>query len=415
MPEHPGPDGRIGTSRAGGSTPIAVLVLVKGLGMGGAERLLVDQALVSPPDVAITVARVRSDKTHHVADLEAAGIGTIDLGDGLGWPLRLACVLRQRRPDIVHSHSPLPAAIARTLVRLGLAGARAHHVSTEHNRWNSHRLGTRLANTLTLALDSATWSVSEEARQSIRPARLRRRVTTLHHGIAAERVRSEASGAVPTPSDDAITFVQVANRRPNKAHENGLRAFAVACRTAPDIRLQLVGQWLDTPEFTALVDAHPNRDRIEIVGADQQASHRIATADVLFLSSDHEGLPVVIMEALALGKPTVATAVGGIPEAIRHEIEGLLAPARDPEALGAAMSRIATDSALRTRLGAASHERARSFDASVAQQLQNDTYRRLRGRRRTRFRRARDRQDRNGIGPTESGPNAPDPARSPEG
>lgn len=354
-----------------------VLVIVKGLGMGGAERLLVDQACVAPPDVTVTVAYVRSDKTHYVADLDAAGVHGVDLGAGRGpWPVELARQLKRLRPDVVHSHSPLPAAVARTLVGAGFAGRGAVHVTTEHNRWQSHRWPTRLVNAATLPLDVATWSVSEEARGSVWPTWNRRRVTTLHHGISLDRVRAQVQPLDVDPgASPMVTFIQVANRRPNKAHETGLAAFARAAAERADVRLVLVGQWLDTPEFQRLVAAHPARDRIDVLGARTDVPQLISDADVLFLSSDHEGLPVVVMEALALGRPVVSTAVGGVPEAVRDGVEGRLAPRGDADALAEAMVAVAADPALRARLGRAALERAEIFDASVAQSVQADVYR----------------------------------------
>jgi glycosyltransferase involved in cell wall biosynthesis len=274
----------------------------------------------------------------------------------------------------------LPAALARVLVRLGVAGRGGHHVSTEHNRWQSHRAPTRLANALTLPLDGATWAVSDEARDSVRPTRLQERVVTLHHGADLARIRAavDAPEAAPPPHEPGtFTFVHVANRRPNKAHEVLLDAFAIAWAEEPALRLWLVGQWLDTEEFTALVAANPAREAITVLGARPDAPALIAAADAMVLSSDHEGLPVAIMESFALGRPVVSTSVGGVPEAVRDDREGLLVAPRDPAALAAAMVRLAREPELVERLSAGASARADVFDARHAQDVQVAAYRRL--------------------------------------
>lgn len=284
------------TAAAAPRPAIRVLLLVKGLGLGGAERLLVDQALAADPaEFAYTVAYVRPDKVHFVAALEAAGIPVVALrpGRSRAWPLHLARALRQGRPDVVHSHSPLPAAVARILVALGVR--RARHAYTEHNRWAAYRVPTRAVNAATMVLDAQVWAVSSEARDSIRPARLRRRAVPLHHGIDLEAT-VEAAGAAPDPpvpagGDGAFTFVHVANLRPEKAHDVLLDAFAIAAATDPDLRLWLVGQRLDDPAFARSVAAHPARDRIEVLGYRSDAPALMARADALVLSSDHEGCP----------------------------------------------------------------------------------------------------------------------------
>jgi colanic acid/amylovoran biosynthesis glycosyltransferase len=79
-----------------------------------------------------------------------------------------------------------------------------------------------------------------------------------------------------------------------------------------------------------------------------------------------DGIPVVLMEAMATGLPVVSTAVSGIPELVRHELDGLLVPEKDFEALADALSRLLGDPALAQRLGAAARENAvRRFDAAV--------------------------------------------------
>ena len=96
--------------------------------------------------------------------------------------------------------------------------------------------------------------------------------------------------------------------------------------------------------------------------------------DVFCLSSHHEGLPVSLMDAMTLGLPTVATHVGGIPEAVRHNIEGLLVPPGRPELLAAALQTMCSDEALRTRAGKRAQERSPRYDARVAAERLEQLY-----------------------------------------
>jgi colanic acid/amylovoran biosynthesis glycosyltransferase len=89
----------------------------------------------------------------------------------------------------------------------------------------------------------------------------------------------------------------------------------------------------------------------------------VATADIFVLPSvvmrngKMEGLPVVIMEAMAAGTPVVATGISGIPELVEDDVTGLLVPERDAPALARAMIRLAGDPDLRRQLAAAARER----------------------------------------------------------
>jgi glycosyltransferase involved in cell wall biosynthesis len=103
----------------------------------------------------------------------------------------------------------------------------------------------------------------------------------------------------------------------------------------------------------------------------------LAGADAFVLPSLHEGLPVTLMEATSLGLPIVATAVGGVPQILTHEVNALLVPPGDPRALADAMGRLAGDLALRERLGTEAKRRSAMFDIAAASRTVGDVYRRV--------------------------------------
>ena len=229
--------------------------------------------------------------------------------------------------------------------------------------------GARLANAATFVLDHHTVSVSEEARSSV-IGPLRRRVETLHHGIDVEAVRSaltrraatrEALGIGPTE----IVAAQVANFRREKAHE---------------VLVDAAGQGQRFDEIDRLVAERGLDETVRLLGYRDDVHDVLAASDLLVLSSDHEGLPVAVMESLALGIPVVATAVGGLPEAITHDVEGLLVAPRSPIELADAVERVATDADLRARLGSGAAERGDEFDASAAVARLEKIYREVLGR-----------------------------------
>ena len=84
-------------------------------------------------------------------------------------------------------------------------------------------------------------------------------------------------------------------------------------------------------------------------------------ATLAVLTSESEGMPVSLMEAAACGVPAVATAVGGIPELVAHEVTGLLTPPGNPQLLADALERLLGDPTLAARLGAAARHRVQSY------------------------------------------------------
>ena len=133
----------------------------------------------------------------------------------------------------------------------------------------------------------------------------------------------------------------------------GLLLEAVAA--VPGVRLALLGDGPERPRLEAERTRLGLGDRVRFLGGgDREAVLRLfAAADVAVLSSSWENFPHTVVEALAVGAPIVATAVGGVPEVVHDGENGLLVPPRDREALTAALRRITDDGELRARLAAA--------------------------------------------------------------
>jgi glycosyltransferase involved in cell wall biosynthesis len=107
-------------------------------------------------------------------------------------------------------------------------------------------------------------------------------------------------------------------------------------------------------------------DRFRFLGERPDALSYIASGDVLVLASDYECMPVVVMEAFALGTPIVATAVGDLPAVIEDGVAGLLVPPGRPDLLAAALRRLVDDPDLRMRLGRAARGAGERFDVRRA-------------------------------------------------
>lgn len=360
---------------------VRVLWLIKGLGPGGAEQLLVSAAEVAVDErFAYSVAYVRPDKTHLVAKLAASGVPASCLATGVGgprlWPLRLR--RRLRDVDLVHAHSPLLAGVVRLLTRTMPPGARPKVVTTEHNVWRSFSTPTRWLNRLTSGLDDHRFAVSDEVRRSMTP-RASRQSEVLVHGInhesfertgeSRESVRS-ALGLQP----DTVAALTVANFRTEKDYPNLLRAAATACAEDPDLRVLAVGQGPLEHEVRELHAALGLGDRFVLLGFRDDVPDLLRAVDLFVLGSAHEGLPVAVMEALAAGLPVVATDVGGVAQAVVDAENGLLVPARDPQALAAAMLRVARDPGLRAALSRGARAGSTRFDIRTALRRQQDVY-----------------------------------------
>jgi glycosyltransferase involved in cell wall biosynthesis len=184
----------------------------------------------------------------------------------------------------------------------------------------------------------------------------------------ARRTAWRSQHAVPR---DALVFTCVAGLRPQKNHRLLLQAFAQAAPQLPDALLLLVGppDRLDpayAESLKALAQELGLGQRVRFLGSRADVPDILRASDVFVLSSDYEGNPLSVLEAMAAGLPVISTAVGGVPELVQHGATGLLVPAGDACSLAEAIAQLGCDPARRAAMGNAARQTARQrFDVRV--------------------------------------------------
>ena len=332
-----GGTGRIPTGC--GTRMIRIHWLVKGLGPGGAERLLVAAAAHHDRTrFSIACTYLVPWKSQLAPELEALGVATrcLDVRDerDVRWAARLRRDLTRRPVDVLHAHSPYPAGIGRIVARTMPRATRPPTVYTLHNTWESFARPTRLLNEWTMRADAADIAVSELVRSTM-PPRLARRD---RDGDPRDRPRRR-----PPPRRSRPGPRRARNRagrdggrnrrqpaRPEGLSEPPGRGRSSCRDRGRPIRILAVGQG---PLEAEIRDEHRRLALdgvVDLLGERADAVTVMSACDAFVLASNNEGLPVAVMEALALGLPVVATRVGGLSEAI-DDTCGLLVPPRDPE------------------------------------------------------------------------------------
>jgi colanic acid/amylovoran biosynthesis glycosyltransferase len=152
-----------------------------------------------------------------------------------------------------------------------------------------------------------------------------------------------------------VRMICVSRLSPEKGHEGLLEAFATLRSRHVDAFLTIVGDGPELHRIRESVRAHHLCDHVSLLGAlsEEEALLRIAHSDVLVLASFMEGLPIVLMEAMAMGLPVIAPRLAGIPELVIDEQHGLRFCPSDWKDLAEKMTRLSTDPSLRAGLGQA--------------------------------------------------------------
>lgn len=340
-----------------GPTPDRVCLMIGQLGLGGAEKQIALLARELSERGISTDLLVMFRSGPREAEVRGSGVRIVDLGFRDRRPRlailvanvrafgRLVLYLRRTRPQVLQAflfHSYLIAAPAARLagVPVLVAGRRSlgDYKKDHHLALAAERLATRWTDSVV----ANAQAVADDVRRNEGvPAS---KITVIPNGMPPRDFEQAAPAAVET----ALPLVVcVANLAAHKGHQYLLDACALLRSRARDCTLVLIG---DGTEHTALM-AQAERLGIDarFLGARTDVAPFLARADVVVLPSLHEGCSNAVMEALAAGRPVVATSVGGTPELLRER--GVLVPPADAEALADGLQHLLDNRELADELG----------------------------------------------------------------
>jgi glycosyltransferase involved in cell wall biosynthesis len=351
-----------------------VLWLIKGLGAGGAEQLLVNSLPhLDRSRFDYHVAYILPWKDDNVPFFTAHDVPTSCLEGrtpaDLGVVSRLQRLLEDLRIDVLDSHLPYSGVIGRVAARR--AGTPAV-VYTEHSLAVQRQLAglhfvSFVANTLTYGMNDLVVSVSRDTFRDVNRFTFGRvPVRLVYNGIPLDSfdratIRADRS-ALGVPEAHKVVG-HVATFTPKKRQHDLLHAAKLVLAEDPDVSFVLVGKGALRPELEALARELGISEHVVFPGFVPDLTAAMVCFDVFALSSLYEGLPTVAIEAMALGVPVVATWVGGTPEIVNHDHDGILVPPSDPPAMARGILRLLGDDGLRAEMGARAEQSARSkFD-----------------------------------------------------
>lgn len=356
------------------SKTLRVLHVINGEHYSGAERVQ-DLLGLQLPRLGIDVgfACVKPDKFPEARQAKSAPLYDVSMRSR--WDMRaawrLAQVIRREKYQIVHAHTPRSLLIGR--IAAALVGVPViYHVHSPTSRDTTHSLRNWLNTT------SERWSLAGISRLVCVSSSLARHME--HAGYDRDIIHVVPNGVpcvdnVPprTTPTGIWTLGMVALFRPRKGLEVLLEALHRLRQSGREVRLRGIGPF-ETPayqqEIERKVAALGLEDAVTWTGFTRDVQAQLAQLDLFVLPSLFgEGLPMVVLEAMAAGVPVVATRVEGTPEAIRDGIDGVLAVPSDAVDLAQAIERVVGGELDWQKLRASALERQRAYfsDESMAQ------------------------------------------------
>ncbi|HEY0873031.1 MAG TPA: glycosyltransferase family 4 protein [Vicinamibacterales bacterium] len=317
-----------------------VLVTVLGLRAAGHRAML----------VAHSNGELRRRAAEGLELLPLAPRGEMDLS--AAW--RLSRAIKSLRPDVVHAHDPHAVAMAALALSMSSEGKRAPLVASR--RVDFHLKKSALSRWKYNQVDLFICASEAIRRMLIADGIDAARTVTVHEGIDLARV----AAAPETPLHEqlflphgSLIVGNVAALVPHKGQKHLVEAAALVVRQVPDARFVIAGEG----ELRESLEHHIKHlgleKHVKLAGFRPDILSLHKAFDIFVMSSVTEGLGTSLLDAMACGKPIVATAAGGIPEVVEHGKTGFVVRPRDHHAMADAIVRLLKDEALRRRMGEA--------------------------------------------------------------
>lgn len=354
---------------------IHVMQATFGMSIGGMERVIADLCrYVDPQRYRFTVCCL-SVRGPLADEVEAEGIPVIycENQTRFGKYMRgfeLGRLLRRERVDILHTHNT--TAFIDGLIGARLAGVPIM-VHTDHCKNYPIERRWMVAENVASRLVDKVVAVSNHTREEL-----------LHYeGLAPDKVTVIHNGINPRPpigaagiaslrrefglAPDQFVVGTVGRLEPQKGLDLLLESVPVVAATHRDARFMIVGGGSLETELKEQARALGILDRVIFTGWRTDAVALMEMFDCFVQTSNFEGLPMVLLEAMSLAKPIIACSVGGVPEVVEHEHTGLTVQTRRADDFGRAVARLITDRELTARFGR--QARARYEERFTAQAM----------------------------------------------
>lgn len=322
----------------------SVIFLTTGLAYGGAETQLVNLATrLKKRGWDVGVVSMLPPQAF-IEELTAAGIplATLNMRRGVPDPravFKLVKILKQRQPDILHSHmvhANLLGRVVRVFYRIPVVISTAHSMN-EGRRWRE------IAYRMTDFLADITTNVSRAAvdRYLRVGAVPKDKIIFIPNGIDTFLFQFNQDARLQLRKDlglnENFVWLAVGRFEEAKDYPNLLQAFKSVTDERNDAALLIAGQGTLFEDIKSMAHSLGLTEKVRFLGVRRDVPELMSTADAYVMSSTWEGLPMVLLEAAACELPVVSTDAGGNSEIVLDGVSGYIVPPRDPQALAAAM------------------------------------------------------------------------------
>lgn len=340
-----------------------IFIIVPTLGTGGGEKIAIEILKNIQKDRynAVLYCLFEKKETIYSKELEKLNIEVkyLDkkLGVDLGVIWKLIKIMRREKPDIVHTHLNVMQFVLPALIMANIK-MRIHTVHSLADKESSGILrkimflAFKIFNVKPIGIsDVVSRSIANQYKLK------ESQVTCIYNGIDLNRYRKKEE-----VQDDNVKFICVGTLYAVKNQELIIRAFHNIHIKYMNTKLTIIGDGQLKENLEALINDLNLKNCVDMKGIIPNTEEELGQADIFLMSSIYEGLPLSILEAMAIGLPIISTKVGGIPDIVEHMGNGILVESKNQNNFEKAMETLILDNKLRSKLGQKSLELSRKYD-----------------------------------------------------
>lgn len=288
---------------------------------------------------------------------------------------QLKKILKEEQPEVVHNHLWNPGSCRYSFSAINKKTTKI--VSTEHDPFPLKNLKNSLKKGYLKKTDH-TIMVSEPNKEmwiKLYPF-IKNKTSVVHNGIDIQafekhlihfstqdktKIRTKHFKA----NSDNFVILTVAALHPRKGLDTLIKSFTKTGEAFPKAKLIITGEGPQRPTLEKLIKKLSLDNKVVLTGQQENIPYLMKSADMFVLPSDKEAFGLVLLEAMTTGLPIIASNVGGIPDIIKNNKNGILVNPGNADELSEKMIKLITNKALREKLAYVGHHDVKEFDAEI--------------------------------------------------
>lgn len=318
-----------------------ILHIIKSLGRGGAEMLLPETLRLHDHDrFEFHYIYFLPWKNQMVEEIKEAGGKVTCLAANNNFKLLLkfnevANYCKENKIDLIHAHLPWSGFLSRVVFKK----TELPLIYTEHNIQERYHIVTRKLNAHTFNWQSMVLGVSADVTRSIEEKiKPNIPVKTLLNGVNTKKFNRDNFAGINIKKEfnipeEAIVIGNLAVFREQKDIKTWVKSFKIISDRFPEVYALLVGAGPKEEEIKQLIETYGLQNRIILPGLQTNTVDFFSAMDVFMMSSQFEGLPIALLEAMSTGCAIVSTKAGGVVEVVSDQMDGLLCEVGDAKCL----------------------------------------------------------------------------------